>query len=560
MKFATLRIWLLLSLLLSLGTLPFLAQCTTQNLADTINDLNVTEDSEWSAVYSQFLSIKNASAFDDVAISALEKRDYKQVLYITLLAEKNNYWSSLLEGAATEALNAFPMKRSLPVTYYSEQESCFLLYDRYLIDAYKVAERLNVTRWNIIEAWNTVEAAYLYPPINSYYGEMLWINLETGKGESFSSRYYDEFAETLSLMQRFALAGIENAVKYTDDMWFAAQNLWNGAYYSYSLYSEVVECEMANFAQIISEYKNFRGVIPFYDRVIKDLEYKLLNYEFESPAWGQDGVVRHAENNQQLRLSETLSALVTLHMLYPNFSSDNQINFRSILSQGWPGLVDSQLYNPASRSFRWFGDENCEYNSEATNAAAIALFLYGIEPNTAYLVINASEIKFNDYRSCFPLNWWNFNYANRSIRIPVTQGTLSFHFGNSAPYMFAEDGVYDITFSDDWSIVTEATKIANVTFLKLEKAEIQALNIERPYISQKTENNTTSESVESLPKPQKRTFIEIPVIEAPLGNIAEINSKPLNESEVHIGSFAFMLAICVSCASYLVYKLKQVMK
>jgi hypothetical protein len=94
---------------------------------------------------------------------------------------------------------------------------------------------------------------------------------------------------------------------------------------------------------------------------------------------------------------------------------------------------------------------------------AMELFLYGIIPDTGYLAINASEERFDDYRTCFPVSQWKFDYENRLVRIPVVQGNLSFIFGSEkVTHDFSSSGVYDIQFTKDWNSIVSTSKIEDI--------------------------------------------------------------------------------------------------
>ena len=368
------------------------------------------------------------------------------------------------------------MAGSLPITYTgSDAPDSFLLYDRYMVNAYQYAQELNVPGWNLTQAYLDFVKAYMTPPENSYYGEMLWINPQENFSESYSGRYYDEHAETLDMFLEFALAGINGSMNYADDAWLNTQSHWNGKYYFYSDTDQEVECEMGNFAQIIAEYQNYRGAIPYFDRVISDLEYKLLSSEYNSPAWGTIGVLKHAESNPQLRLGETMGALIALQMLYPYFTNDSQANFRDMLTIGWQGLVNSSLYsNNQFRMMDTYGDD--AYGDDASLLGLMTLFLYGIIPDTGYLAINASNERYQDYQTCFPTSEWKFDYQNSSIRIPVMQGNLTFIFGSeNVSQDFPSNGVYDIQFANDWNNITSITQIADINTTTLQPVTLQTI-------------------------------------------------------------------------------------
>jgi hypothetical protein len=312
------------------------------------------------------------------------------------------------------------------------------------------------------------------PPKNSVSGEMLWINPAQSFASSFNSRYYDEHAETLGMFMEFASAGINESMQYADDAWLSTQDHWGSGIFGYKADDGQTECEMGPFAQIIAQYRNNRGDIPYFDRVIEGLQNKLLMGEYSSHGWGYTGVIKHMDTNYQLRLQETLGAMIALQMLYPNFADNAQANFRDILVTAGYGLVNSSLYNDGA--FRYLDDTNAYTNDEASLIGAKTLFLDGITPVTGYLAINASEERCQDMRTCFPVSQWHFDYESRSIRIPVMAGTLSFRFGSeSVSHQFDSNGVYDIYFSDNWNAINSTQKIADITTTTLEPVTLQAI-------------------------------------------------------------------------------------
>ncbi|MDR0374077.1 MAG: hypothetical protein LBI79_11150 [Nitrososphaerota archaeon] len=445
---------------------------TTQiapTLADTINAVlsNIQEkNSPWNVIYDQIFCRQNTTIYDNTITKALNNKDYKEVLFIARLAELNNYSSQTITNSVKTTLENMPMTGSFPVTYNgTDFPNSFIVYDRYIINSYRYAQTLNITRWNITTAYTDFTKAYNTPPSGSVSGEMLWINPQQNTARSFSSRYYDEYAETLSMFLHFALNGVPSATTYAEDAWEKTQKLWNGKFYVYTSRTPNVECEVGNFAQIITQYQNTQGSIPYFDRVISDLENKLLTNQYGSPGWGRVGVIRHAESNNQLRLYETLGNLIALQMLYAEFSEGNQTNFQNMLPQGWQGLINSSLFSNNKFSFM---DVRVgvagSYNDEASLLGAMALFLYGMVPQSGSLVIPASEERFHDYRTCFQTSQWQFNYAAHSIRVPLTKGNLTFIFGSQpVAQNFPETAVYDIQFSNDWNSITSISTANAIT-------------------------------------------------------------------------------------------------
>lgn len=272
---------LLLILILATSTYAVLTPSSVKaqnepTLAETINNVlskinPYSYSSSWVALYSQIFGLCNQSIFDEAAQQSLNLQDYTSVIFIARLAELNNYTSQTLNDSVISALKQIPMVGSLPATgLSSDGQKVFSVYDRYMVNAYRYAGELGVPGWNITQAYLDFANAYLRPPAKSTSGEMLWINPATAYSSSFTSRYYDEFAETLAMFLEFAASGVKtnlvyngqevNVDNFMDDVWVGTQNLWDTQYYGYSLTAgnKAVECEMGNFAQIIAMYQNAR--------------------------------------------------------------------------------------------------------------------------------------------------------------------------------------------------------------------------------------------------------------------------------------------------------------
>jgi hypothetical protein len=437
---------------------------TEITLAETINAVlhKIQEtNSSWNVVYDQVFCRQNASVYDNAITQALDAADYQDVVFIARLAELNSYASQTINDALTVALTNMPMCGSLPIT--CNDPTSFLLYDRYMVNAYRYAQNLNIPGWNLNTAFNDFSEAYLSGPQGSESGEMLYINPHQNFAKSYTSRYYDEHAETLDMFLLFAQNGVGGAIAYADDAWLNTQAHWNGKFYGY-INTGTVECEMGNFAQVIAQYRNSRGDIPYFNRVIEDLENTLLTNQYNSTAWGNVGVIKHAQDNTQSRLYETMGNLIALQMLYPYFTEGNQTNFQEMLQVGWKGLVNSTLFSNNQFGFMDQTGPTTDYSDDASLLGAMTLFLYGIIPQNGSLAMTASNERYQDYRTCFPTAQWQFNYSNQSIRIPVYRGNLTFIFGSeNVSYSFPEDGVYDVQFSGNWNNITSAFKIENIT-------------------------------------------------------------------------------------------------
>ena len=499
------------------------AQSQQPTLAQTIEavlqNVNLTGVSpQWGSIYSQIFGLSNASIFDVLISEAVNASDWNDAVWVARLAELNGYSSQIISSGLVTALENMSMCGNLPISCANANQEtssypadAFCVYDRYLLNAYRYAQQYDVSGWNATGALMDLANAVLTAPKNYVYtgskqGELLWVNPSVNFAASYSSRFYDEYAETLGAFLELAENGADsnitcnglslNATSFMDYMWSSIQSLWAGnstyGYYSYNngynkgvnLTVEMgnIECESGAFTELISEYQNYRGELPYFNRVIENLEYTLLAEGWNSPMWATTDVVKHATSTpfQEERLAESLGEVTALQELYLQFSPDMQQSFQSMLTSGWQGLINSDLYvNGTFSFFADFNDSDATFDTGTPSADAslvgtMLLFLDGIIPQSGSLAINASNERYQDYQTCFPVNQWQFNYADQTITIPVFAGTLGFIFGSQeVTQNFPSNGVYQIQFSTDWNSITSATKIAEITIPSLAPAVLQ---------------------------------------------------------------------------------------
>jgi fibronectin type 3 domain-containing protein len=474
---------------LSVSLFTVEASAADVTLADTLNktitNVNWADSNPLTATWGIILANKNMTALDDAINQSIAKSNYVNALHIARLAELNQYSSTSISQGAETALQQISMCGSLPINFAANgygdpdltNKGCFLVYNRFLIWAYKFAEEYNLTsKWDKNRAFADFARMSNKPPANSASGEMLWCDPHENWANSFSSRYYDEHAETLSVFLKFYEIGVQEALAYTDKAWIGVQSHWNGQYYGYTGSSNV-ECEMGSFARIIGEYRQEKGGnFSDWERVIQDLNYKLLAKGWSSPGWASPGVIVHAESNSQLRLWETLSAITTLHQLFPQLTSNMKQSFADLLmgqTLAWKGLIESGLNNNGYFRGVYPGSQS---SNEATACAAATLFLEGIVPITGSLAIPLLEENYPPDTTPFPVREMKFDYSNHKIKIPVKAGELTFVYGSlPVSYNFTSDGVYDIEFTDDWNQITrvngEPVAITPTEPQKLDAAE-----------------------------------------------------------------------------------------
>jgi hypothetical protein len=555
MRAAVVTLLIFLMLTPTLLVVPLEAQTQPSTLSETIYKVlttmpNSSYTCSWGVLYSQLFSETNASNFDDSIQEALNNQNYLNVIFIKRLAELNDYNSSTITECTRVALQCFPMCGSLPRTYEGHNgtdpivTSGFLLNNRFIINGYRYADELGVSGWNITTAFQDVTRLYLAN------GPYLVVNPSTN--ETFSaSRYYDEYAQSLSLFLEFQFNGA-NATAYMDDAYLNIQTLWHQdtmsglSYYPYKINDYTVEAEMGNFAQIIQTYRNFRGNISYFDRVAIDLETKLIVDGYNSLGWANTGVIVHSIENRQMRLPETLGVVIALQEMYPYFSSGTQTNLENMLPFGWQGLLNSGLYNNGV-----FANSGVTMDPDASWIGVMTLFLQGIVPRGGHLAFNSSEEGWADYRTVLHTDQWNFNYSNQTIKIPVIAGNLSFQYGRQeVSYNFTSNGVYYVQFSSDWNSILSVNKLAEV-YVPILRQEVLLQTIPRPVTpsTKTTPTPTVSPSTSSMagnpPETLTPTTTEPPAIQSqtvtPTPPVIKQDTDSENSSQtLMLSAFAFI--------------------
>ena len=450
-------------------TQPGAAAASETTLAQTlntiINNVNWNTADSWTSNWAIILANQGNSAFDNAISQDVSSGNYLDALYVARLAQLSGYSSEIITQSTNLALQGIAMCGSLPITSnahsYGDPDvlntGAYLVYQRIALWGYQFALNYGLTdKWNLNQAFTDFSKAYDKKPTSSVSGEMLWCDPQENWAASYSSRYYDEHAETLSVFLKFAEQNVPNSLSYADKAWAGVQAHWNNIYKYYGYTgTSTVECEMGNFAQIIAEYKDLSGgTIPYWDRVISDLNYKLLAKGWSSPGWASPGVIIHAKGvNSQLRLWETMGATIALQTQYQYFTQTAKNSWQNMLmgsSPAWKGLMASSL-----NSGGYFSGVSGETPSnDATVCAAATLFLDGIVPVTGNVNIPNREEFYNDLRTPFSTTDFKFDYTNQAVRIPVKAGQITFIYGSSpASYVFPTDGVYTIQFSSDWNTI-----------------------------------------------------------------------------------------------------------
>jgi hypothetical protein len=417
------------------------------NIASILNNVNFNTGSLTTTHYGIIFNKLPLSAYDSTSNTDGTDNSFDSALWIKRMAQVDGYTSATLNANAKNALQNMAMIGHILITY--DPQSCWLDYHRFICEAFDWAQSWGVSRWDEQACFNEVLAAYQShgSPLLGYPS---W---------AFSSRYYDEYAESLDIFNKLngSDQGLWQAIN--DKHWSSSAQL-----YGYTSGSSMYECEAGPFAFIIAYYRATHGNdIPYFDRIATDLGTKFLANGWSSPAWGQPGIVQHATSNPQLRLENTFIAMAAMQLYYK--IAPWQTEFINMLNgttypMAWQAALNSRLFN--GTKFAMSSDQSPDDTATATGL--MMLFFEGIVPDTGSLAVPISEERYEDTLSFTPASNFNYDSNNHRIRIPVWAGTLKFQFGSQITSAnFPSDGVYEVQFSSDWNTVTSVNDVSSLS-------------------------------------------------------------------------------------------------
>lgn len=441
---------LLCILVLAICHVPYAAQAQTANLADTINACAVNWQANPDTVkFAMTFKKLPLSYYDTVIQQYASQSDWLDVFKIKRFSEIDGYDSPTIEQATQQALSNMSMLENLPLTWVYGGISYYMVYYRFILNAYRYAAQYGQTStWNKSAAYQELLAAY-----DAAGQPSLGYNPITNATFQWTPRYYDEAAETLD---SFVKLGGNDA-----GLWDYIQNhFWTGSIYGYSGPNEY-ECEVGFFAFVIGYYYAMSGrSLADFDRVYLDLYNKLLVNGWGSVAWGVPGVLQHASGNPQLRLENTLGVIQALQTYCGNSTWQSSfVNLLSGSNPAWKALLASSMYSAG----RFKSHSDSGFSDEGTAEGMMTLFLEGIIPDTGSLAMPLNEEGYEDTADLSPATHFQFDYDARTIRIPVWAGDIKFQFGTAETSAnFPLDGVYEVKFSDDWSTVMSVNRIQDL--------------------------------------------------------------------------------------------------
>ncbi len=395
--------------------------------------------------------------YDAEAQYLLSIGDYVNIIQLLRIAEIDGYTSPSLVSVGKQALTNHPMVGPLPANY----QGLYLIFYGTELFGYKYAQQWSTAadKWNMQTAYNFLASSF------DSCGTFLW-SLTAGGVQTTDTRHYDGGAQTLRAFLIFDEMGVSGASAEADKVWARINSYeWPG-YYPYHLGTTGVECEIC-FSMVAGEYMDMHGGTASYsDRLIPDINYKLLQSGWDSADWNVGGYTMcHAGKSSERRLPNTQIAFMVLHAYYPQFTDAMKASFRQELTgvggtgtPAWEGLVSTDLCQGAPNyKFRqdnlndWNGPR---YLDTGTANADVLMFLEGIIPSTGSLNIPKRDEVYEDICSALSAKDFLFDYAHRLIRIPVRAGELKFQFGTGvASYNFPQTATYTVQFSNDWNSI-----------------------------------------------------------------------------------------------------------
>jgi hypothetical protein len=374
-------------------------------------------------------------------------------------------------------------------TYWVDQVEWLSAHRYGMGNLYKFAKNNNyqLAKWNNTLAWQELKACMeiIRPQLSNGYVP-LFINPTNNTYSYDSGRFYDEHAEWLEwylVMYEVDRDANLGALTYArDTIWeFVNVNNWSIDHYIYSPQTPNWECEGGFFPLIFCRLMALNGYgLSHWDRVLQDMKKRFLDSLWSSPQWVVSGtsmycVIHHNPANPEHRLGNTLGAWVCLEAFYQLLDVTSQSNMLSMLDgsvKAWEHLLNnSSLYDAGTKKFREV--DGASVTDYATAHGIITLFLLGIVPQTGALYSPIHEWM---YECVYALDdYFNFNYTDRKIKIPVMHGDIKFIYGSSpVTHTFTEDGVYELTFASDWNSITTATKVGTLDPLKTYVRQIGA--------------------------------------------------------------------------------------
>jgi len=404
-------------------------------------------------------------------------------------------------------------------------ESGWALYGFYFNNCSWMGSYQNNAKWNVTAAYTQFDQAVNNSlsadnpegsglPLWTFYWHNGTSGLSQSVGWSYSNRYFDECADTIECYLLFdELLNVSDGMNKALSSWnYLVSTHWNSApgYFQYmpGVSGQLYECEGAFFLEVTSQLKYYYPTLGNWTDVLTDVANRFLTQEWNSCQWLDwtnnltTYVVAHAYSytgspigTNQRRLGETVGAWQALIGAYLSLNSTFQANLDDMLlgnqntqpawadllsqytgegaggsSSGGAGLYDGTLFGWRNQATSGYGGIFTE-DQNATAWAEILMFMMGIVPVSTTVaspleMLGGVGPVYSGYvYSIDPvIMTMNISLNARQVSIPVAKaGTITFLYGESPiTCNFTHAGVYRVTFSNSWNMITNATLISTL--------------------------------------------------------------------------------------------------
>jgi hypothetical protein len=428
-------------------------------------------------------TIYDGIALGQTTVSELQNAVDSISITSTSAAETVFYWylelgkfgvpinATTIEAALNE-VTMLPGVGGLPDDYSNFGVPSFIVYDRYDLFAYQWASQLGyeTSKWNLTQAYTVFNNGV----INNSEPVLCVQSNGQGWGISYGPRYYDESAETIDMYLTFWQLGIPEALTQAENWWnWTNSNLWKidsstgTGYYEYALDWNTFECETGGFDQIICKLYDADPSITNTSNLLTDLETRALNQGWDSPQWG-NYVVKHAADNPQERLENTIMLWASLLGFYGDMNSAMQSQVQGLLdgsagpAPAWSLLTQSEVYDNSTGLFSLHSDDSDSV--EATADATVLIMLLSTIPVSGSPAVPMEDCVYEDINNIIDGGISNISLASNSVTVSVSQpGTFLSTFGtNIFEYDLNSSGVWQLTFSSDWNSITAETFVSQL--------------------------------------------------------------------------------------------------
>jgi hypothetical protein len=404
------------------------------------------------------------SSIDALASYFASQNRWSDVCKVKRLAELMGYRSDQLDTITLQALDNIGKIGNLPANYTFDTSKFFKVDERCDLWLPKWAKEMGyrTDKWSADAIFQDLKKCYdIYNRPFSYVDPAQ--NVVMPDSASLIE-LYSMASQTLDCFIKLKAQGVEGALEYAVKAWeWINQNLWQTDHYKGKVSPDILEGAL-NF-HLLALRLNAESKLSNFERLLSDVNKKLLVDRWASPLWSNYAVIVSYPNDTTPYLVHTINAFIMLHTIYPLLASDMKTSFASMLSvptKAWEGLINnSGLYDSQTGKFKLM--PTYPVSDSATALGCNLLLLQGIVPDTGSLAIPLVEDFKCDSTLMLNPRIFNLNLQDRKLVIPVFAGAIMFQFGDKlVSFDFETDGVWRLTFNSDWTAVIGAERLSDL--------------------------------------------------------------------------------------------------